>query len=87
MAQLEPSSDDLTTEQRQQRCEWARRMWADSSNSLEWTLVMHCVAAARRRHWTSTSVISGFKNPEMHPEFIDAVFEEFLACKLTGGTA
>lgn len=48
---------------------------------------MHCVAAARRRHWTSTSVISGFKNPEMHPEFIDAVFEEFLACKLTGGTA
>lgn len=45
---------------------------------------MHCVAAARRRHWASTSVIAGFKNPEMHPEFIDAVFEEFLACKLTG---
>ena len=47
---------------------------------------MHCVAAARR-YWTSTSVISGFKNPELHPEFIDAVFEEFLARKLIGETA
>ena len=75
---------DLTAEQRQQRCDWARWVWELPGDSPVLHAVVYCVGAAHRQGFDAPLLISAFVYPQLYPEFIDAVFEEYAKRKLLG---
>lgn len=81
----EPRRADLTEEQWAQRVAWAYRVWAAGIDDPEWRLTSDCIIHARAQGHR-TSLISAFTHPEMYPEFINAVFEKYVECKLLGET-
>ena len=76
---------DLTEEQWAQRVTWAHRMWAADVDDPEWRLTRGCISHARMQGHKAP-LTTAFTHPEMYPEFINAVFEKYMECKLLGET-
>ena len=86
MAQLEPSSDDLTHEQRR---ETAAKLWAFPVGSAEWVSVVSCIIAVRHENpgrWGKINASTLSVLLDRHPEFLDAVLVEYFTRKLIGET-
>lgn len=81
----EPRRADLTEEQWAQRVAWAHRMWFLDAVDPEWRLTSRCISRARTQGHMAP-LISAFTHPETYPEFINAVFEKYMECKLLGET-
>lgn len=79
----EPRRADLTEEQWAQRVAWAYRVWAADIAEPEWRLTSDCIIRARAQGH-NTPLATAFAHPEMYPEFINAVFEEYISRKLLG---
>lgn len=87
MAQLEPSSDDLT--HAANRREIAAKLLSFPGGSAEWCSVASCITAARHENpgrWDRVNAFTLFLSPDHHPEFLDAVLVEYFTRKLTGET-
>lgn len=85
MDDCQPGRGDLTAEQWAQRCDWAHRIWAIDVNHPEWVLTSRCITRARAQGHKAP-LIAAFLHPEMYPEFINAVFHEYVCRKLIGET-
>lgn len=79
----EPRRADLTDEQWAQRVAWVHKMWAADLVDPEWRLTSDCISRARRQNHYAPLTLA-FTHPEMYPEFINAVFEEYISRKLIG---
>lgn len=75
---------ELTAEQRQQRCDWVRKMWVSGAGTPEWQACLRCVSAPMKRGFRDNELISAFKKPEANPSVVDALFEEYISRKLIG---
>lgn len=76
---------ELTAEQRQQRCDWAREAWKASTASVIWTAVEDCVDSLVGQGLYGISEFAEmFQAPEKHPSVLDALFEEWANRKLLG---
>ena len=87
MAQLEPSSDDLT--HAANRREIAAKLWSFPGGSAEWVSVVSCIIAVRHENpgrWDRINASTLFTLPDRHPEFLDAVIVEYFTRKLIGET-
>lgn len=75
----------LTDEQRQQRCAWARKMWALNPSSEEWSEVAQCADSLMDQGLIDVATsINMFIEPETHLQALDLLFEEYLSRKLIG---
>ena len=85
MDDCQPGRGDLTAQQRQQRCDWARAMWAAPSTDPAWRQLFDCtVSLIDQGLYESGQFIKMFKAPEEHPVVLDALFEEYAKRKLLG---
>ena len=84
MDDSQPGRGDLTDEQRQQRCEWAREMWEINADTPEWRACLRCVAALTDRGFQDNELIGAFRKPETNSAAVDALFEEYIGRKLIG---
>ncbi len=81
----QPGRGDLTVEQWAQRVAWAHRVWAVDIPNSDQRLVASCIHYARARaQGHKVPLVSAFTHPEMYPEFINTVFEEYAKRKLLG---
>ena len=79
----------LTAEQRQQRCDWVREIWADAPSSSQWTGFLGAVAALLQKEkldLKAENFLALFYMPESHPDLLDALFDEYINRKLLGET-
>ncbi len=75
----------LTDEQRQQRCAWAKEMWASVPSSEEWLEVTQCIDSLVDQGLIDVATsIDMFIEPETHLQALDLLFEEYLSRKLIG---
>ena len=75
----------LTDEQRAQRCDWAREMWALYAGSEEWSEVTQCIDSLIDQGLLDVATfINVVIEPEAHSQALDLLFEEYLSRKLIG---
>lgn len=75
----------LTDEQRAERCAWAKKMWGKSARDKGWLEVLECIHSLLDQGcFDAELVVDMFNNPELHPEVLDPLFEEYLNRKLIG---
>lgn len=76
---------DLTAEQRQQRCDWARAMWVAPSTDPAWRQLFDCIESLIDQGlYEPNQLIGMFQAPEERPAVLDALFEEYAVRKLLG---
>ncbi|PTT42983.1 hypothetical protein DBR23_02335 [Acidovorax sp. HMWF018] len=78
---------ELTAEQRQQRCDWAREIWAGAPSDSRWTGLLGAVAALLQEEGLDLEAedfLALFTRPEDHLNLLDTLFEEHARRKLLG---
>lgn len=80
----------LTAEQRQQRCDWVREIWADAPSDSRWMSLLDAVGALLQKEGLDLEAedfLALFTRPEDHLNLLDTLFEEYISRKLIGETS